>query len=108
MQAQPAGSAVNNSNSGAMVVGKGLDLLTGISSKIPLLNIDQQIDALTTTFYRNPQAMNATAGIFAKPEQGAGLLSSAGRGVVAGGLLSSTPLLATAEEPKKRKNSQGK
>lgn len=108
VQAQPAGSAVNNSNSGAMVVGKGLDLLTGISSKIPLLNIDQQIDALTTTFYRNPQAMNATAGIFVKPEQGAGLLSSAGRGAVAGGLLSSTPLLATAEEPKKRKNSHGK
>lgn len=108
VQAQPAGSAVNNSNSGAMVVGKGLDLLTGISSKIPLLNIDQQIDALTTTFYRNPRAMNATAGIFVKPEQGAGLLSSAGRGVVSGGLLSSTPLLATAEESKKRKNSQGK
>lgn len=108
VQAQPAGSAVNNSNSGAMVVGKGLDLLTGISSKIPFLNINQQVDALATTFYRNPQAMNATAGIFAKPEQGAGLLSSAGRGAVAGGLLSSTPLLATAEEPKKRKNSHGK
>ncbi len=108
VQAQPAGSAVNNSNSGAMVVGKGLDLLTGISSKIPFLNINQQVDALATTFYRNPQAMNATAGIFVKPEQGAGLLSSAGRGVVSGGLLSSTPLLATAEESKKRKNSQGK
>lgn len=108
VQAQPTGSAVNNSNSGAMMVGKSLDLLTGISSKIPLLNIDQQVDALATTFYKNPQAMNATAGIFSPPQQGSGLLLSGGRGAAVGGLLSSTPLLATAEDSKKRKNGHGK
>jgi hypothetical protein len=36
MQAQPAGSAVNNSNSGALVLGRGLDLLERIAGKIPL------------------------------------------------------------------------
>lgn len=36
MQAQPAGSAVNNSNSGALLIGRGLDMLEGISQKLPL------------------------------------------------------------------------
>lgn len=36
MQAQPAGSAVNNSNSGALVLGRGLDALDKIASYIPL------------------------------------------------------------------------
>lgn len=108
MQAQPAGSAVNNSNSGALMVGKGLDLLTGISSKIPFLNVDQQVDTLATTFWHNPQAMRASAGIFTSPTVESGVLSNAGRGAVAGGLLASTPLLATAEDSKKRKQDQGK
>jgi hypothetical protein len=36
MQAQPMGSAVNNSNSGALVLGRGLDMLAGITGKLPL------------------------------------------------------------------------
>lgn len=36
MQAQPAGSAVNNSNSGALVLGRGLDVLDSIANYIPL------------------------------------------------------------------------
>ena len=36
MQAQPAGSAVNNSNSGALVIGKGLDILQAFGQKAPL------------------------------------------------------------------------
>lgn len=36
MQAQPAGSAVNNSNSGALLIGKGLDMLSGVTGKLPL------------------------------------------------------------------------
>ena len=36
MQSQPAGAAVNNSNSGAMLIGKGLDMLSGATSKLPL------------------------------------------------------------------------
>ncbi len=36
MQAQPAGSAVNNSNSGALVLGKGLDFMQALGQKAPL------------------------------------------------------------------------
>jgi hypothetical protein len=36
MQAQPAGSAVNNSNSGALLIGKGLDLLERAAGYVPL------------------------------------------------------------------------
>lgn len=36
MQAQPAGSAVNNSNSGALMIGRGLDMLESIAQKAPV------------------------------------------------------------------------
>lgn len=36
LQAQPAGTAINNSNSGALVVGRALDALEGVSQKLPL------------------------------------------------------------------------
>lgn len=36
MQAQPAGSAVNNSNSGALVLGRGLDMLDRVANYVPL------------------------------------------------------------------------
>lgn len=36
MQAQPAGSAVNNSNSGALMLGRGLDMLDTMANYIPL------------------------------------------------------------------------
>jgi hypothetical protein len=36
MQAQPAGSAVNNSNSGALMLGRGLDMLGRVAQKAPL------------------------------------------------------------------------
>lgn len=91
VQAQPSGSAVNNSNSGALLVGKGLDLLTGISSKIPLLNIDQQIDSLVN-WRGSSNALQAQRGILSAPSQSSGLLqygngNSAGRGLAMGGLL---------------------
>lgn len=37
MQSQPAGSAVNNSNSGALVLGRGLDMLEAAAEKVPLI-----------------------------------------------------------------------
>ena len=91
VQAQPSGSAVNNSNSGALMVGKGIDLLTGISSKIPLLNIDEQIDSLVN-WRGSSNALQAQRGILASPAQASGLLqygngNSAGRGLAMGGLL---------------------
>ena len=36
MQAQPAGSAVNNSNSGALIIGRGLDFLEQAAQKLPV------------------------------------------------------------------------
>ena len=36
LQAQPRGSAVNNSNSGALVLGRGIDMMGGLTSKLPL------------------------------------------------------------------------
>lgn len=88
-QFQPAGSAVNNSNSGALLMGKGLDLLTGISSKIPLLNIDQQIDSLAN-WRGTSQALQAQRGLLS-PGGSAGALhypnsNNAGRGLAIGGL----------------------
>lgn len=35
-QFQPAGSAVNNSNSGALLLGRGLDMLGSVASKFPM------------------------------------------------------------------------
>jgi hypothetical protein len=35
MQNQPVGSAVNNSNSGAMLLGRGMDMLNGVAGKLP-------------------------------------------------------------------------
>lgn len=101
MQVQPAGSAVNNSNSGALMVGKGIDLLTGISSKIPLLNIHQQIDSLVNVG-RTAQALQAQKGILAPQLPEHGLLSNAGRGAVMGGLLS-IPQEDTRAQNDKRK-----
>lgn len=37
MQSQPAGSAVNNSNSGALVIGRGLDMLEAAAQKVPIV-----------------------------------------------------------------------
>lgn len=36
MQAQPAGAAVNNSNSGALLIGRGLDMLEAAAQKLPV------------------------------------------------------------------------
>ena len=44
---QPVGSAVNNSNSGALLLGRSFDALDAIASKLPLLNLGPQISAVT-------------------------------------------------------------
>ena len=107
VQAQPAASAVNNSNSGAMVVGKTLDALGGLArlpTKIPLFGIDQTADAVVN-WAGTRGAMNVGKGLF-DPQQitGGGILnyspnSGAARGLVSGGLLA-TP--KEPEEPKER------
>ncbi|MDP3521402.1 MAG: hypothetical protein Q8S02_12355 [Hydrogenophaga sp.] len=44
---QPVGSAVNNSNSGALLLGRSFDALDAIASRLPLLNLGPQISAVT-------------------------------------------------------------
>lgn len=87
-QAQPAGSAVNNSNSGALLLGKGYDALKGLLNKVPggealvtrpLTNIEIAI--------KNRQAQNVVPGLLAQTPGsplGQSLLLP---GVAAGGLL---------------------
>lgn len=90
MQNQPVGSAVNNSNSGALLLGRGYDALRGIAGKIPF-GQSLLIDPLTNIeiSLRSNQARNVLPGLLAAPAQrppsGQGLLLPA---IAAGGLLS--------------------
>lgn len=75
MQAQPAGSAVNNSNSGAMLLGRGLDML---ADRAPL-----GINALLQGVIRGQQqgsALNVPGALRAlpAPQQNGGLLGRVG------------------------------
>ncbi len=45
--AQPAGSAVNNSNSGNVLMGRGLDLLDRLSARVPLLGLGPTVSGAT-------------------------------------------------------------
>lgn len=82
MQAQPAGSAVNNSASGALMLGRGLDMLDGLAGYIPLGGRDvlrgwvqgaQQaqvlnpVNGLLGAPARAPRAFNGSAGLLAAP-----------------------------------------
>ena len=84
-QVQPVGSAVNNSNSGALLLGRGYDLLQGIAGKLPfgqslildpLRNIEVSV--------RSNQAQNVLPGLLAPlpkiPVQDRLLLPAAGIG----------------------------
>lgn len=89
MQAQPVGSAVNNSNSGALLAGRGYDLLRSIAGKIPfgeaaILNPLRNIEISI----RQGQAQNIMPGLLAQTQRqtpaGASLLLPAAS---VGGLL---------------------
>lgn len=60
--AQPAGSAVNNSNSGAMLMGRGLDLLDRLASKVPLLGVGPTVSGVTRGVQQR-QAQNVGAAL---------------------------------------------
>jgi len=88
MQFQPAGSAVNNSNSGALVLGRGADLLTNLSKKVPAgkLFLADPLESLNVSL-SNRQAQNVLPGLLAAPQRApysTGLLAP---GVALGGLL---------------------
>ncbi|WP_294260558.1 hypothetical protein [uncultured Comamonas sp.] len=92
---------MNNSNSGALVVGKGLNALLGITSRIPLLNIDQQADALVS-MGRTANALRANRGLLAPQVPEYGLLSNAGRGAAMGGLLAIPKDSESAKDNKRK------
>lgn len=67
-QNQPVGSAVNNSNSGALLLGKGLDALAGFSNSLPVIGpmvsqpITNGIQGLNLAI-RSNQAQNVAPGL---------------------------------------------
>lgn len=92
VQVQPIGSAVNNSNSGAMLLGKGYDTLKALAGKIPggqslILNPLNNVEISM----QNRQAQNVIPGLLMnqpQPPMGRGLLLPA---AAMGGLLASPP-----------------
>jgi hypothetical protein len=93
MQVQPVGSAVNNSNSGALLLGKGYDALKAFLNKIPLgeAAITKPLTNIEIAI-KNRQAQNVVPGLLApvqKQPLAQGLLLP---GVaVTGGLLAPPP-----------------
>jgi hypothetical protein len=84
MQAQPVGSAVNNSNSGALLLGKGMDWLKNIPVAGPMVSPSLEYIAIN---FRQKQATNLTKGLLADT-QGQPLLGSVlAPGFALGGLL---------------------
>lgn len=69
--AQPAGSAVNNSNSGTFLMGRGLDLLDRLSSKVPLLNIGTTVSGGIRTVQQR-QAQDTAQSLVRRPPTQAG------------------------------------
>lgn len=100
MQAQPVGSAVNNSNSGAMVIGKAYDALRGGIGMIPGVGpvgagiIDVTIGTPTknaSNWLAQRQAQNLMQGLLAEQKQP--MLGGLGAASVAMGGLLAAPRL---------------
>lgn len=88
MQAQPVGSAVNNSNSGALLLGKGMDALNGIASKLPF-GQSMVVDPLQniSISLQQRQAANVLPSLLLKQQRRGLLESMVAPGMAAGGLL---------------------
>jgi hypothetical protein len=65
---QPVGSAVNNSNSGALLVGKGMDLLGGFGDKLKFAGIGDQLNVLVRGRQQS-QAINAVPSLVRRPQE---------------------------------------
>lgn len=90
MQVQPVGSAVNNSNSGALLLGKGYDLLKSVAAKVPFgkAGLLDPINNIEINL-RNRQMQNVVPGLLnpvQQPPIGQSLMLPA---LAAGGLLAS-------------------
>lgn len=66
--AQPAGSAVNNSNSGNVLMGRGLDLLDRLSAKVPLLGLGPTVSGATREVQQR-QAQQIAQALARKPAE---------------------------------------
>jgi hypothetical protein len=95
MQAQPIGSAVNNSNSGAMMVGKAYDALRSGLVKLPyggpltagMLDIVANPVKAAANMKAQNDAQKLLPSLLRTPEAQSLLSNFAAPGVVAGGLL---------------------
>ena len=85
MTAQPVGSAVNNSNTGALLIGRTLDVLDRIAGKLPL-GLDNTIQG-TLRGLQQGQALSVPQALRIQPES-VGLLNRIAPAAIYGGLLS--------------------
>lgn len=88
MQVQPVGAAVNNSNSGALVIGRAMDMLDRVASKLPL-GVDTTIQGLLRGVQQS-QAMNVQPSLL-MPAATLPLRERVGYPLLWGGLLASQP-----------------
>jgi len=88
LSAQPAGSAVNNSNSGAMLFARAMDLLDSVSGKLPL-GLSTMIQG-TVRGVQQGQALNVPKSLTA-PGQSRPLSELLGYPAVYGSLLAAQP-----------------
>lgn len=73
---QPVGSAVNNSNSSALLMGRGLDFLDRLAAKVPLLGIGPTVSTVTRAAQQR-QAQNIGPALARRATQDAGRLPGA-------------------------------
>lgn len=73
---QPVGSAVNNSNSSALLMGRGLDFLDRMAAKLPLLGIGPTVSTVTRA-QQQRQAQNIGPALARRAAQDAGRLPGA-------------------------------
>lgn len=89
MKAQPTGAAVNNSNTGALLLGRAMSVLDSVAGKLPL-GLDTTIQGVLRGVQQG-QAMSVPRALLEAP-QSPGLLSRAGMPAVYGGLLAGQPV----------------
>jgi hypothetical protein len=91
MNAQPAGSAVNNSNSGALLIGRAMTALDSVAGKLPL-GLDNMIQG-TMRGVQQGQALNVPRSLLLDaPVKRLGLLERLGAPAIFGGLLATQPV----------------
>jgi hypothetical protein len=89
MTAQPAGSAVNNSNTGALLLGRGMELLDTIAGRLPF-GINDTVQG-TLRGVQQGRALSVPGSLLA-PRKPVPLLQQIGPAGIYGGLLATQPV----------------